>query len=331
MRHGKTGILFIAILILPRIACAQEVFSFRGSIDLEKNEFNVVLDLGAESSLSAQAQKTSENDYRFSIDFEHVQTPLFDLLSKIESTVEIVSEDSPAVSGLDDVSLRGKVWSQYSLIDYKPINELSGHFEIKDQRLYLSAISVCKILCAGHIDLTAPHNLDLVLTLDGVAMPDFLGFWSAGEQYASSGAVYGSIRASGTLERTAMKANLQSHSGYVQKLDYDTIVLNIEGIYPNMRIDQSTVSQSDGVSFALKGPFDLSDKMNFRKQIKALTLAPIVSRSGTETEWTIKRLKPQGNGTTELKYRFKRGHELGTRPSMGGNIDMLGIERTEKF
>jgi len=98
-----------------------------------------------------------------------------------------------------------------------------------------------------------------------------------------------------------------------------------------MLISNSTVSKSDGVSFMLDGPINLKDKANFKKQIKALTRAPVVSDSGSEMEWTIKRISPEESDTTELKYRFRKGDALGIGTSVGDESDMFGIERTRKF
>jgi hypothetical protein len=98
-----------------------------------------------------------------------------------------------------------------------------------------------------------------------------------------------------------------------------------------MKIARSTISRSDGVSFFIDGPLDLQDTKNFKKQLKALTLSPLVSDSGSEMEWTIRRLNPDAVETTELKYRMRKGDALGTGTSVGDEIDMLGIEKKRKF
>ncbi len=331
MSFFKLFLLAFFIVAMPQLSFAQSVFFFEGQVDLEKNEFNVAVDFGEKSSMTAKAEKISEKDYRVSLDIEHVKTPLFDLLSEIESSVEIVNKINGDHKVFSDATFRGKIWSQYSLVDYKPINELSGRFEIKDKRLHLTALSVGDLKFEGFVDLIPPYNLDMALNLTGVDMYDFLSFWAPGKEYVSSGAIFGEIQASGTLDRLQLKGSLESQRGFVQKLDYDTIVLNIEGVYPYMEIAQSTISKSDGVSFSLDGPFNLSDKDNFKKQIKALTFSPLVNHSESESEWTIKRLNPEDSGMTELKYNFKKGDALGIGPSSGNEIDMLGIERTSKF
>ncbi len=331
MKFFKVFLLIVLVTFMPKLSFAGKVFFFEGQIDLSNNEFHIVLDLDEKSSVTAKVTRISETNYRFSLDIDHLKTPFFDLLSKIESSIDLVKNENGTGNPFDITTLQGNIWSQYSLVNYKPINELSGRFEIKDKRLYVMALSVGNLTCEGYLGLIAPYNLDVAFNLLGVDMSDFLNFWGSGKKYESSGNIFGEIKASGSLDHLELKGSLESRDGFVQKLDYNTIVLNIEGVYPFMEIAHSTVSKSDGVSFSLDGPFDLSDKKNFKKQIKALTLSPLVSDSGSELEWIIKRLNPENSGTTEFKYHLKKGNALGIGPSSGDEIDMLGIERSRKF
>ena len=331
MSIPKFLLFIILIILVPKLVFAQKVFSFEGRIDLLKNEFNIVLDLDEKSSIAATARKISETNYQFSVDVKHLKTPLFDLLSKIESSIEIISTDSSSEKIFPGIALKGKVWSRYSLVDYKPIKELSGGFEIKNQRLYLTELSFGNLNCNGFIDLVQPYKLNLSLDLVNVSMSNFLNFWNTNKQYESSGTISGKIRASGTLDNLMLKGSLESRNGSVQKLDYNAISLNIEGIYPDLEITNSTISKSDGVSFTLNGPFDLSDRGHFKKQIKALTIAPLVSHSGSEGEWTIKRLNLEKSGITEIKYRLRKRDVLGAGILASDETDMLGFERTRKF
>lgn len=321
----------VVLWCVPLSAWAENSFLFDGEIDLSKNEFKIVVDIDEQSSVVATAQRVSGNDYRLLVDIEHLKTPLFDLLSKIESSVEVIPNKNASQISLVDTTLRGKVWSKYSLVDYKPAGELAGNFEVKDQRLYLSALSIGNLRCDGYIDLYAPFALNFDIQLVNVGMNDFLNFWSSDADYDAAGYVSGAIKASGTVDHLVLKGGLKSQNGYVQKLEYDVISLNIEGVYPHMQIAESMVSKSDGVSFFLDGPFDLSDKTNFKKQIKDLTYSPLVSDRGSEREWTIKRINPEESGVTELKYRFRQGDALGTGTSFEDETDMFGLERTRKF
>jgi hypothetical protein len=320
------------LLFLAEISFAQKAFFFKGDFDFAKKEFHIVLDMDGSRTFAAAAQQITENSYRLSLDINHLKTPFFDLLSQIESTIEVQPQGQKNLStSWEGAGWTGKVWSQYSLVDYKPVRELSGDFEIKDHKVFVHSLSFGNIQCSGTVELGSPYKLDLVFKLYDVAMDDFLNFWGTGKKYKSSGAVSGEIRASGTVNDLALQGSLESRNGFVQNLDYDVIFLNIEGIYPHMKIVRSMIAKSDGVSFNFNGPLNLKDKDNFKKQIKALTLAPLVSDSGSEREWTIRRLNPEASETTEFKYRLRKGDALGTGTSVDDEIDMLGIEQTRKF
>ncbi|MBI5415260.1 MAG: hypothetical protein HZA29_00430 [Candidatus Omnitrophica bacterium] len=309
-------------------ASAHVVFTFHGQVDFSRKQLDVVLDFlpppesgppanpadNHPSTVAVSAARTSPGDYRLSLDIEHLRTPLFDLLSKIEGSFEIVP---PRV--------KGRIWSRDSLVDYRPIRELAGQFEIKDNRLFLNDLSVANLNCAGTLDMRYPYKMDLTVKLQDMAMKDFLDFWVRGNGYDSSGSVSGELGISGTPERLNLKGSLESYNGTIEQLAYNTIHLNAEGIYPDMRILDSTLSKADGVSVNFSGPFDLSDQENFQKQISALVFAPIVSGSLTQREWTIKRTRQAGAGSTEIKYLLRKDDRI------SGGSDMLGVQQRMDF
>jgi len=143
------------------------------------------------------------------------------------------------------------------------------------------------------------------------------------------GEVTGEIRVSGTLEHPFLKGRLESLDGEIKKLKYNRFLLNIEGDYPRLRVDHSLISRTDGMSFTLAGMIDLSDRANFKRQIKSLTLAPVVVDSGAELEWTIRRFKEKKSAATELKYLRRKDPLAGKGNPQ--DSDMLGVERTIKF
>ena len=324
-----TKIFFFALLLAfaTNPSEATTLIPFEGEYNFSESEFKIVFEFEQDSSVAASARKVSENNYKFTVDIEHLKTPVFDLLSNIESSVEVIDNRQSSDDSKSSTLLRGKVWSEYSLVDFKPVNELTGGFEVNNRRLHLTKLSFGSLNCNGYIDLVQPYKLDLSIDIADMGMTDFLNFWSTKAHYDSAGAVSGNIKASGTLAKLLLKGSLESRNGFVQKLNYDSIILNIEGVYPNMEIAQSTVSKSDGVSFSLDGPFNLSDRTHFKKQIKDLNVAPLVSDSGSEREWTIKRFNQENDdsGMIEIKYRLREGDALGTGTTANDQADMLGF------
>jgi len=130
MNIFRFTLLVALIALIPKFSFAKEIFSFEGQIDFLKNEFNVVLKIDEKNSVAATAKRISETDYQFVVDVKHLKTPFFDLLSKIESSVKITDNKGPSGKMFSNTSLKGEIWSQFLLIDYKPVQELSGGFEV---------------------------------------------------------------------------------------------------------------------------------------------------------------------------------------------------------
>lgn len=327
----------IFILFFTPCAFASTVLTFHGQIDFTKEQFDLTLNfpsLPAENvsstaapdgtknqpaSIALSGVKVSEKDYRISMDLDHVKTPIFDVLSKIESSIEVIPSPSVAL-------LRGEIHSQDSLVDYKPIRELTGQFELRDNQLLLSSLSFGSLSCRGSLGLVYPFNMDLRVFLHDVAMEDFLNFWMGNKQYESLGTVSGEIEVSGNMGRVGIKGNLESYDGYVDQLQYNSFHLNAQGVYPKIEINPSKISRIGGLSFSFSGPFDLSDHENFKKQVSALVFSPLVSESASHREWTIKRLNESRSGSaTEIKYLLKKDDKI-DEASM-----ILGVAQTMSF
>ena len=101
-------------------------------------------------------------------------------------------------------------------------------------------------------------------------MGDFLDFWVRDNHYDSSGYVSGEIELSGDINTFELKSSLEAFDGHIQGLSFNTIDLHATGVYPKIQVEQTLISKSDGFTFMVAGPVDLSDKENFKKQIKAL-------------------------------------------------------------
>ena len=322
----------LALLFVP-CAFANVVVTFHGQADFTQNNFDVTLDFPPASSTALRKSdnkspsvaisgvKISNKDYRFSLDIDHLRTPICDLLSKIESSIEVDPRSADRSSSM----VRGEIWSQNSLVDYKPIRELTGQFEIKDNQLLLRSLSFGNLSCHGSLELVYPYKMEMKVLLHDVAMEDFLNFWTRSKQYKSFGSVSGEIGVTGTWDRIGLSGSLESHDGYVEQLEYNSIHLNAQGVYPQLRIGQSMISKADGLSFTFSGPFDLSDQENFKKQVSALVLAPLVSDSASEREWTIKRLNQPNSGATEIKYLLRK------EDKSDGASGMLGVQQTMSF
>lgn len=313
------------LLSLPlNPAVADLVCPFTGQVDFGQKKFNLTLSLGEESSVSFEGTSLSPDNYYLLVNVNHFRTPVFDLSTEFESSIGIKNKENVA-----NRSIQGQISSRYSLINFKPFRELSGTFEMRDKTLYLQSMSLGGVTLNGYIELFSPYKIDLSFILNEIKMADFLAFWGA-EDLNSQGMVSGHILVSGIYDRLGLRGSLASYDGFVDQLDYDSIILNLEGVYPIIHLSNSTVAQSDGMAFHLEGDFDLTKKERFEEEIAALKMLPLVSEDKSSQEWTIKRRETSpSSSATEFKYFHRIDH-----PNPGTfkeGSDMLGVERSFKF
>jgi hypothetical protein len=317
------SIIFLVFFFTPSILFASTQITFQGQIDFSRKSVNVFLRQNQDSHLTIQAFQASKTDYKFSVSANKMQTSSFNFSGDIEGAVAFVA-DSPG-----GAIWRGEIRGDNALVNQKPLERILGQFEFKNKRLYLHSLSLGNIITKGFVDMFAPYKVDLDLNLVAVDLDQFLNFWVRKKSYLSEGSVAGEIKVSVTLDRPYLKGSLESFNGFIKKLYYDTIYLNCEGYYPHMQIANSTISERNGMSYTLEGNFDLSDHENYKNQIKALDVSPLVSNEPGASEWTIKRIQDEESGITELKYLLR--DRLSPGSSVQEDADMIGFERKMEF
>lgn len=319
--------ILLSVLLTPTTILAEQTFPFEGQIDLVKKEFLLTVALADEGSVTVRISPARKADFHYSVNIDHLTAPLMNLSTVIEGDVKL--ETLPS----GERSVTGRIESKYTLINYKPIEEMSGVFNVKDGLLNIDALSLGRVNIKGSIGLQRPFALNIVADLNDVMMEDFLWFWSGGqftpENTPSEGLVSGAIFVTGDMQRLRLQGELSSYGGRVSDLAYDTIFVNAEGDYPVINLYNSTVTETNGFTFTIDGSLNLEDRENFPKQIMALSKAPLVSQDPSKLEWTFKRIqKEKSSGTTEIKY-MRRKDTL--ESSRDDESEMLGIERRIGF
>jgi len=322
----KKNILLFFIfvgLVCPQLSLAKNIVPVEGYFDLEKEEYVFMLDSEKNGSVSIRVDKSSEKEFRILVNIDHLKTALIELSSQLEGLIEIGQEEN------GQTPLIGKIWSQYSLVNHKPIEEFSGHFEIKNEKLFIKSVSLGGIVCRGWIDLISPHEVDLSFNITALELKDFLLFFGNSEVPAR-GLVSGDIQVSGKLQQFGFKGQLVSYNGLLDDLEYESFHFNFEGTHPIVNISDSQIVRDDGIIFLLQGTLDLASKENFDHQVDALTKAPIVNINGEKLEWTFKQIKKEGaSSKTELKYLLKGSSPSGQ--SYDDEADMFAVERSIEF
>ncbi len=311
-------IWFLLFVILTAASSdAAVVYPFEGEFDFRTKEFNITV-LSKEDGKAVITNRLIEDKgYELSAKIDHFNTESSDLSSDFTAVfTKSVDVDNAIV-------YNGTLNTQYMLVDFKPIRELSGDFFIKDKVLTFSSLKFGGVNCTGSFDFESPHAVNLAINIDRIPMDKFLDVWQPSRTYDADGLVSGIIKVTGDLDALYLKGKLDGADGYIKTFDFDEIHLDIEGVYPHLQIAQSKVLKKDGLNFEFEGPINLRDRKNFKKQIKELTFKPVVRGSESEREWTIRQVKDDSTGATSLKYLLRKETD-----DVSG---MLGIEKSLEF
>lgn len=315
-------VFFIASLICSRLVAADTNLPFKGNIDLINNDFSLTFNSENKSPVSLDIVRVSESMFKIAVKLDHYKILLFDISTLLESIVELGEKEN--------TSIKGRVWSKYTLINYKPVDDLLGRFELEGQELSLNATVADNISCKGIVNIIPPYSVNLSFQLSDVALKDFILFFTGKEKKTAVGKVNGNIDVTGNLDQIILKGKLVSYEGIVDSLKYNDIILNAQGEYPDIYIEDSVVTKSDGMIFNISGKLDLLDRNNFEKQIKSLAKKPVVTNDGSNIEWTLKRFKSQDSSSvTELKYLKRKDNNL--KHVESDSTDMLGVEQKVEF
>ncbi|MFT5169825.1 MAG: ribosomal protein L24 [Lysobacterales bacterium] len=316
----KAIFLIIAMLTVMASPCAAAItYPFEGTYNFQSKEFELNVDVGEKGKVAVSYKKESDTAYVVRADIQRIKTSKF----KVSSQLKVDLTNGLDVAG--QPYTRGIVSSQYTLINYKPVRELTGGFVLNNGEARFNGLRFGQIECNGAVGTKAPYDVSLAFDIKSMPMGNFIDMWMSNRKYDAEGLVSGMIKASGDVNHLFLKGDLRGSEGRIKTLDFSTVDLDIEGIYPHMQIANSRMKKTDGITFDFEGPINLSDKANFKKQLKKLVLSPVIHTSNSQHEWTIKEVKDSTAGTTSLKYLLRK--ELDSQESEG----MLGIEKSVDF
>ena len=323
---SKRFIFFFAVCVFFTAgpAFAEPLFSLNGQADFagKKADFNLRLKDGG--SVTAELEKVADKKLKFSATIDHVRTPVFDVSSVFQSTIEVVEEPQTGQF------YRGVLESKYSLINYKPAQELSGFFEIKKERLTLKNLSWSGFVVDGFVGLVPPYEISLTLRFSEIPAEDLnvITGCKSGES-RMEGLVSGRIQISGFSDRLLLSGKLTAFDGAIDNLVYENAVINFDGMYPILQISESSITEDSGLSFNIEGNLDLRSHCNLMTGLIALKMSPIINENVLHREWTIKRSKDSEQRATEFKYRMQKNDDVGG--SSQKDSDMLSIEHNIQF
>ena len=295
----------VAGLVLTGARPVEAAYTFAGRLNMQKRAFTCTLKFDEKSSVTARLEGREADQYNLVVDLEQLPTPLVAVSTQLHSLIHVLSD--PDGKRL----LQAQVWSRYSLLDGQGAEELSGKLSVKDNVLLLDNFHLGHFRAQGTLGLKNPYPLDIHVDVQAVEVNEFLS-WVQGKSHKTIDALGyfdGYADLSGKLAQANCTIRLESIDGHIKSLYYDRMILNLQGLYPNVELANSWITQKDGFSFSVDGPLDLSDRKNFPTQIRALKKSALVKKEKSESEWVIKRVP--------LSDESKTGEML----SKGGDLD----------
>ncbi len=304
-------------------ANARADIPFDGMVELRKERLFLRVGAGDTNAVEVGLQLAAKDTVAFSVDFRHVQLSALDLAMVLQGQVQLTG------TGPHQWEAMGDVVSRYTLLNRKPVRDLSCKFFVQDGKLVIERLWLGSISVNGQIDLQGEYRSNLSVELVASDLEQVCGlFQNTGSVRTPTvtGTLTGALLLTGPFWRPVIKGRLAAYDGCFNALCYESILLQLEGEFPNIRLDDSVVTHADGYSFNLAGAVDLSDLERLPFQVRQLRKVPVVSAAKNRREWILKRQRSGSNrdAVTEMKYIWQKDDR-------GDAESVLGIEHKIGF
>jgi hypothetical protein len=243
----------------------------------------------------------------------HLKVHGTDLVGDCTATVRIKNPDYVEA----DITLKNLI------IDYRPfmkdIEIATGYSKTKDT-LNITRIKIGdEIEGYGYVRHTSPQYLYLNWTVTDLVLEEY--FATDDIEESSSGLMNGQCTAKGPLKEVALSGHFDLQQGCLGDAIYDSVILNLKGIYPVILIYDSKMSREGGF-ISIGGEVDLS-RLQEKDAFDALTYDPDKDFFVWEGWNVIKE-----NGAREVKAEKFLGKDLRLR--FRTYADEAKMETTEK-
>ncbi len=309
----------IFLLVASESVYAKQTIPIAGTLNAADKTLSV--EIGHGQPFYFEVTKTADSGYELRLTVTNWATPFFDLSTVLNGSLVI----QPALEG-GGLQLSGRLRSRYTLLNQLPFEELNVAFSLIGGRLVIDTLTVGPFVCSGEVVLGPSPSMNLTLQFQSVSLAHLSEIFYRNSDIDMQGDVTGEVQLQGPLDQLQVKGRVVSYQGFVGRYGYNAAQISFSGIYPFVYIDDSQITQEDGLSFNIQGTLDLTDLKNLKKQLERFIGSPLVSRQGENLEWTFKRLhSPQKPGTTEFKYMLKKDD-----PS-GEAANIFGVQRRMEF
>ena len=317
--------LSLGFILFRAGVAAGEPVSMRGEIDFTQKTLTVRFVSGSEHTALLKIKPVSETSIQMLAELDDWPTRFFNISTVIEASLDMLPSGKP-----DGTGLSGQLRSRYTLLNNKPVEDVSARFVLKDQAVSVENVTLGNSMGSGTWELPPPHRFRTMIEFADVPLYDIVSLFMDVPEGAVDGQAAGKIRLSGNAPDVLLQADLLLTNGCIGDLEYRQLRIKGEGFFPKFRITESLVSKADGFTFKVFGMLNLGRLDSFPQQLQNLRRKPVVKSSGAETEWTLKRIETDDkSGTTELKYLYRRKADVNTMSEE--DVDLIGVEQKLKF
>jgi hypothetical protein len=253
-------------------------------------------------------------------DIRHLRASLFDLAAVVRADLKFTGADRFSRE------MVGEVKSRYTLVNHKPAPDFFLKFAVHDQTLFIDSFLAGALSGSGQLELVGDHRVNLVFELISSDLENIYDMVRDSPMAIPqvSGVLNGAFTLTGPILKPEIKGRLGLYNGRFQALSYESLLLQFEGTYPTIRLDDSVVTHAEGFSFKIAGTVDLSDLARLPYQARQLQKVPIITEAKNRREWVFKRQSSAKNSVTEMKY-------LLLKDDRGDAEGVLGFEKKIGF
>jgi hypothetical protein len=209
--------------------------------------------MGEVSELGISGDLSKLPNFSLDINANHLKIFGFDLLSKYAINGKL---NYGADNRLESVS--GDFSTSGSIINYDPIREVKGAYELKDGKLKLTGVNYGDVLIANaSVSLTGRREVDIHLKFKGAQLGGLTDLMT--EKGMLSGTVMGDIYIRGELGKEMnIDGQIEFLNGSISIIRYSSAKINIKGRGSRLEFIDSKV-YTDVETLALEGAINMAD------------------------------------------------------------------------
>ena len=329
----------------------QNKYVTKGEIDLNSNQANIIVQSDGEDKIKFTFSSVDDFQFLGLIELNHFKILDNDIVANFVSDLRINKNKNNIFE-----SIEGEISTNTCIINYEPVGDITGIFSYSEDSIkidYLKIGNNCNL--SGLISLKEPESIDMTIEGNELKVENLARFSSVPEEFDFSSTVTSEFDIKGNLKNPEIKIHLTSKEGHMQDIDFESMVVNLEGIYPILRYHDSRVYREEG-HLIIEGKVDL------RKIKRGNLFEDTIFKSDEETiiweGWDITKrraesevsLRKSGEGfsvsysaylkdemtqdvdsqdTIELEYEIWKNRSLKVR--LRENEEFLGLENKIKF